>query len=113
MTVQGWPYVQDPREYRIRIIIIVSFLLHLAGVGTCLIYPFIFKKKSVSVPVLTIVQLEKPKIRLRRPKTIQKAVEKKPIMIIPKEMFIELNSPSSRSKPSEVSWFCIIALFSR
>jgi len=76
MTLQGWPYIHDPREDRIRLMLLISLLMHASGIGALFIYPLLIKPKSIKVPVLEIVQLEKPKIRLRRQKTIHKETEK-------------------------------------
>ncbi len=103
MTLQGWPYIHDPGEDRIRLMLLISLLMHASGIGTLFIYPLLIKPASIKVPVLEIVQLEIPKVTLRRPKTVPKTVKKEPIQKKEAPKFTPQPKPAvTKNVPREV-----------
>jgi TonB family protein len=77
MNAQAWP-IDNKNRHVMVIMVTASVILHGIFFSSMLIYPLLFKKTVISVPILEVVQLDKPKIRIRRPITKPQPIETKP-----------------------------------
>ena len=100
MYTQGVPFIQDPREYRMQVMLLASLLLHAVSICIFLIYPLFFKSDPIKIPILTMVQIEKPKVTLRKQKTIEPKTKEKPTE--KKDAPKITNKPKTVTPPKEV-----------
>ena len=93
MSDLGWQFVPEADSHRFFNFTFISILVHLVTFGLIIIYPLIFKPKSVEVPVFTLVT--QPKIVVRREKV--KPPQKPP----PKEEIEKPKAPTLKNEPTK------------